>query len=355
MSRTTTAKKYVGIDCHDATLVVEAIDERQKVELKATVPTRADAIRNVLASLRAPLEIAFEEGILSQWLYETLKPAGHRIVVCDPRKNRREGNKNDKVDCHKLAVKLCRGELSGVYHETGDIEGLKQLAGAYLGLVDDSVRVMQRAKSVYRSRAISCRGTTVFDKEGRESYLTQLKPKARFRAELLHEELDLIRPLRQKAKTALVAEARKHPAYKILTSVWLIGPIRAALLLATLITPWRFRTKRQLWGYAGLAVVTISSADERVVDGKLVRNRRPPMTRGLNPNHNHRIKDIFKATAHDGSIRDGVWKTFYEARLAEGMRKEMAQLALARKIAAVVLSTWKKGVLFDPKLISPTT
>jgi transposase len=355
VGRTTTATKYVGIDCHDATLVVEAINEGQKVELKATVPTRAEAIRNVLESLRSPLEIAFEEGILSQWLYETLKPTGHRIVVCDPRKNRRDGNKNDRIDSHKLALKLCRGELSAVYHETGNIEGLKQLASVYLGLVDDTVRVMQRAKSVYRSRAIPCRGKAVYEEQARQSYLAQLKPSARFRAELLHEELDLIRPLRQKAKRALLAEARKHAGYKILTSVWLIGPIRAALLLATLITPWRFRTKRQLWGYAGLAVVTVSSADERVVDGKLVRNRRPPMTRGLNPNHNHQVKDIFKATAHDGAIRDGVWKTFYQARLAEGMRKEMAQLALARKIAAVVLRIWKKGELFDPDLISPTT
>jgi transposase len=355
VGRTTTAKKYVGIDCHDATLVVEAIDEGHKVELKATVPTRADAIRNVLDSLRSPLEIAFEEGILSQWLYETLQLTGHRIVVCDPRKNRRDGSKNDRIDSHKLAVKLSRGELSAVYHETGNIEELKQLAGAYLGLVDDTVRVMQRTKSVYRSRAISCRGSTVFDKNRRKDYLAQLKPKARFRAELLHDELDLIRPLRQKAKTALVEEARRHPGYKILTSVWLIGPIRAAVLLATLITPWRFRTKRQLWGYAGLAVVTVSSANEKVVDGRLVRNPRPPMTRGLNPNHSHRVKEIFKAIAHDGSIRDGVWKTFYEARLAEGMRKEMAQLALARKIAAVVLSIWKKGALFDPELISPTT
>jgi Transposase IS116/IS110/IS902 family len=33
-----------------------------------------------------------------------------------------------------------------------------------------------------------------------------------------------------------------------------IGPIRAALLVALLQTPHRFRTKRQLWAYSGFAL-----------------------------------------------------------------------------------------------------
>ncbi|MCH7934705.1 MAG: transposase [Gemmatimonadetes bacterium] len=53
------------------------------------------------------------------------------------------------------------------------------------------------------------------------------------------------------------------------------GPVRVALLLATMATPWRFRTKRNLWAYAGLAVVTCSGADHTFVVGQPVR-RRPP-------------------------------------------------------------------------------
>jgi transposase len=319
------------------------------------VATRAEAIRNVIDGLKAPLEIVFEEGILAQWLYEVLKPSGHRIVVCDPRKNRRQGSKSDRIDTHTLVTRLRLGELSPVFHESGSVQALKELSGIYLALVQDSVRVMQRAKSVYRARAIRCRGKAVYEPETRKAWLDQLTAAAGFRAGLLYEELDSIRPLRQKAKTAMLKEARRHPAYQLLVSVPFIGPIRAALLLAILITPWRFRTKRQIWGYAGLAVVTSSSADHEVIDGKLVRTKRRPMTRGLNPNHNHLVKEIFKAVAHDASVRDGVWKSFHETLLAKGMREEMALLTLARKIAAVVLSMWKKGVLFDPRLISPTT
>jgi transposase len=36
------------------------------------------------------------------------------------------------------------------------------------------------------------------------------------------------------------------------------------VLLGILQTPHRFRTKRQLWSYGGLAIETHSSADQRV-------------------------------------------------------------------------------------------
>jgi hypothetical protein len=38
---------------------------------------------------------------------------------------------------------------------------------------------------------------------------------------------------------------------------------------------------------------------------------------------------------------------FYAALLAKGLRPEMARLTLARKIAAIALLVWKKGVRFD--------
>ena len=63
-----------------------------------------------------------------------------------------------------------------------------------------------------------------------------------------------------------------------------LGPVRIALLLATMQTPWRFRTKRHLWAYAGLAVVTRASAEYLVHEGRPVRRTRPVP---------HRINHIF--------------------------------------------------------------
>jgi hypothetical protein len=41
--------------------------------------------------------------------------------------------------------------------------------------------------------------------------------------------------------------------------------------------------------------------------------------------------------------------TLYEALLAKGIKPTTARLTLARKIAAITLIVWKKGVNFDAK------
>jgi len=76
-------------------------------------------------------------------------------------------------------------------------------------------------------------------------------------------------------------------------------------------TPHRFRTKRQLWAYSGLAVTTHSSADYRFVNGELQRARNTTNARGLNDNRNPQLKNLFKGMALSGSVRPGPWRDFY--------------------------------------------
>jgi transposase len=123
------------------------------------------------------------------------------------------------------------------------------------------------------------------------------------------------------------------------------------MLLALMQTPYRFRSKRQLWTYIGLAVETHDSAQHRYVDGQLQRSKKPQQIRGLNQNHNHDMKNIFKSTALSASRRAGPLQDFYEGLPAKGMKPEMARLTLARKIAAITLTLWKKGGRFDAELL----
>jgi transposase len=117
--------------------------------------------------------------------------------------------------------------------------------------------------------------------------------------------------------------------------------------LATVQTPWRFRTKRQLWAYAGFAVVTRATAEYTVAQGRPVRRQRAPMTRGLNRNHNRQVKAVLKAAAQSATARPGPLQDFYQEMLNRGMRPELACVTLARKLAAVTLRLWKTGEVFD--------
>jgi hypothetical protein len=136
---------------------------------------------------------------------------------------------------------------------------------------------------------------------------------------------------------------------KLLRQIPSIGPIRATLLVALLQTPHRFRTKRQLWAYSGFALETHDSGEYRYVRGKLQRNRERITVRGLNHNHNNDLKNLFKSAAISASTRPGPLHDFYVARVEKGMRPTMARLTLARKIASITLTMWKKGVSFDPQ------
>ncbi len=69
-------------------------------------------------------------------------------------------------------------------------------------------------------------------------------------------------------------------------------------------------------------------------------------TRGLNEDYNRRLKALFKSAATH-ACGCGADKEYFEGLLRKGMRPEMARLAVARKLAAMVLAVWKSGENFD--------
>jgi transposase len=316
---------------------------------RSILETHGRSLTEFFSGMRGSLHVAFEEGTQSQWLHDLLTPVADRVVVCDGRRVRREGNKGDRVDADRLSELLRLGGLRSVYHGSTHRTDLKELTRAYRSLVEDSTRVMLRIKALFRARAIPTPGSAVYQAAGREQWLAALgEGGVRFRAETLLAELDVLRDLRPKAKARMIAEARCDPAWRALQSIPFFGPVRISLLLATIGNPWRFRTKRQLWAYSGLAVVTWSSADHMFVAGQPLRRSRAPLTRGLNRNHNPVLKDVFKGAATAAESRPGPLQDFRDALVSRGLREELARVTLARKLAAIVLRLWKQGELYDP-------
>src|SRR6266404_6575032 len=342
--------KYIGLDVHQATISVSVLDSSGKLVMEAIVETKAETILQFLRGLRGSLHVTFEEGTWAAWLHDLLKPHVAQVLVCDPRKNTlgKVGNKNDRNDARELAELLYRNKLKPVYHGEHGVRTLKELARSYLTITRDITRVMSRLKAIYRSWAIPCAGQQVYAPRHRAEWLEKItEVGVRRRAELYYQQLDALRPLHQQARKELLAEGRKHNATKLLRQIPSIGPIRAVLLLALIQTPHRFRTKRQLWSYCGLALETRNRGEYCMVRGQLKRSKKVVAVRGLNKNHNHDLKNIFKGAAIRAAAVDGPFQEFYAALLAKGMKSAMARLTLARKIAAITLIVWKKGVRFD--------
>ena len=343
-------QKYIGMDVHQATICVAVMDCRGKVIMECILETKAATILEFLRGLHGSLSVTFEEGTSAAWLHDLLKPHVASLVVCDPRKNAllKDGSKSDRIDARKLAELLRGNQLSPVYHGEHGVRTLKELARTYLTVSQDLVRVMVRVKALYRSWAIPCAGKQVYALRHRAIWLDKIgQAGVRRRAQFYYLQLDALRSLRQEVRRDLLTESVRHQATQRLRQIPSIGPIRAALLVALLQTPHRFRTKRQLWAYSGFGIETHDSGEHRYVDGDLRRAKKKASVRGLNRNYNRDLKNLFKGAATSAAARPGPMQEFYSALLAKGIRPDMARLTLARKIAAITLTMWKKGVDFD--------
>src|SRR5664279_2762002 len=346
--------KYVGLDVHRDTISVAVLNAEGKLMMQSVIATHASAILDFFRGLRGTLHVTFEEGTHSGWLYDLLVRRVAQLVVCNPRKNAllKAGNKSDAIDARKLAELLRAGMLSPVYHGQNSTAAVKHLGRSYAALPEDTPRFLGRLKALYPGQAIACAGKKPYGSRHREEWLAQLADSGlQRRARRLYQELDLLQQLRREARRDLILECRKHNETKLLRTVPWLGPIRVALLIGRVQTPHRFRTKRQFWTYCGLGLETRDSGEYRVVNGQIERKKKPVFIRGLNWNHNHDLKNLFKSAATTASGSDGPFRPFYENLLKKGMRAEMARLTLARKIAAITLHVWKKGEAFDAEYL----
>jgi len=135
--------------------------------------------------------------------------------------------------------------------ERHGLRSLKELVRSYLTITKDLGRVMSRVKAIYRSWAIACTGKQVYaphivpSGSGRSA-----KPGVRRRAEFYYQQLDELRTMRQQVRRELLAEGKKHQAWRRLCQIPSIrsDPVRR--------TAWhsadartRFRHQRKLWTY----------------------------------------------------------------------------------------------------------
>jgi hypothetical protein len=289
----------------------------------------------------------------STWMVELLSAHVERIVTVHVSESR--GPKSDKRDAFVLAERLRTGAIeTSVYKQVGAFAKLRQLVKAHQMIVHDTVRVQHRIKAALQSRGVSAVGKTIYDPDKRDELLSQLPASCRAAALLLLAQYDALCPVRDRALKELVAESHKHPITRVLESAPGIGLVRAAQLVAVVVTPERFRTRAQFWAYCGLGIVMRSSSDWRQTpQGRWVRAP-VQLSRGLNRNRNALLKMVFKGAAttiiqqHRGSaLHDG-----YERMLASGIKPNLAKLTLARKIAAITLAMWKSKEEYDPRKTS---
>ena len=340
-------ERYIGIDAHKESCTVAVMGPTGRRLKELRVETNARALKEALKSVSGERHVCLEEGEFSAWLFEVLEPLSERTVVVQPPK--REGSKSDSLDAWARADELRRGSVKPIYKAPSVYRSLREAVRGYEGVLRDSVRIKNRLRAVFRARGIQVRGEELDEASSRKEWLAKLPAAVRRRATLLGEELDSVQGFRKQAAQWVHEEAAKVPAVKLLSTAPGIGPVRSAQIVATVVSPHRFRTSRQFWSYCGLGIVTHSSSDW-VKQGRSDWVRKQTMqTRGLNRNRNPMLKQVFKGAALTTiQLKDAHPLKRRYAHLLTTTKPNLARLTIARNIAATVLAMWKNNEEYDP-------
>jgi transposase len=122
--------KYIGMDVHKETISIAVLSSSGKRVMESVIENRASTVVQFVQGLRGDLHVTLEEGTWAAWLYDLLRPHVVEVLLCDPRKNAllNVGNKNDRIDAHKLAELLRSNLLRPVYHGEHGVRTLKELS-----------------------------------------------------------------------------------------------------------------------------------------------------------------------------------------------------------------------------------
>jgi len=246
--------KYIGLDVHATSTTFAVMSSSGKRLGTYVEETTGESLVERLKTIAGKRHVCLEEGTQSTWLYEVLSPHAEQVVVVGVSDSR--GPKSDERDAFSLAQQLRIGAIDRrVFKETGTYTRLRELARTHMMIVQDVVRVQNRIRALYRSRGVAAAGRTVYSVDGRQPWLAKLPEAQHSAATMLYAQYDAVQEVRKKAEKALVEEARRHPISRVLETCPGLGPIRVAQLTPIVVSPSRFRTKRQFWSYCGLGIV----------------------------------------------------------------------------------------------------
>ena len=328
--------KYIGLDAHGKECFFVVLGKRGKVLRRARVKTNETDILDFVKSVKGKKALAFEEGVLSQWLYVLLRDEVDELVACQPEERR--GRKTDEFDAGELADLLRVGRLKTVFHEDNDLIHLRTLVSGYSDVVQELVRSKNRYKALYRQVAIPTSVAGFYSSTEMLSLLdTDIK---RYVACTLFEQVDLLENQRLGYVERFESNARKYKAIKLLMSIPGIGPVRANQIVAILVTPYRFPKKYNLYSYAML------TKHPQISGGKEYGRKRA---------HGQAVlKQVFMSAVFGAIKSNTAFRRKYDAMRAAGKDDRAARNAVAKKIAATVLGVWKSGKKYNDKHMEVT-
>jgi hypothetical protein len=122
--------RYIGLDSHAQTCTVAVMGPSGRRLQEQVLETNGKVLVSFLKSIAGDRYLCFEEGALSEWLYEMLEPFTKETMVVQASEH--QGPKDDSHDAWNLANEYRTGHLQKVVFKAPKcFTGLRQAVRAY--------------------------------------------------------------------------------------------------------------------------------------------------------------------------------------------------------------------------------
>lgn len=341
-------KLWVGLDLGLRRTSLCVVDDQGAPVHEQECETKLGALKEALARFAIErIELIAVEAGSETHIVRKLLDAGFPVAMFEARKASKflavRRNKTDASDARGLAdlARVGRNTVSQVYLKTRECEQLRGTLVMRKRLVEMRVA----SENALRSR-LALHGKPlkrVFAAGALRSYVHAQLIQVRAEEGLdlwpdLEPLVDVCESLRAylaKLDRDLGKRAQAHPVCRLLMEVPGVGPICALSFYSAVETPDRFRKPTDVAAYLGLV-------PRRYQSGSVSRTLGITKTGSkLTRTHLVTAATVFASTAPDCALKR------WHLALRERAGAKRARVALARKLAVILLAMWKSGTGFQ--------
>jgi transposase len=336
--------EHIGIDLGKTSSQLCILTEDGQL-IERRIKTTRDSFFKWLDQ-RAPAHILIEATTESEWVARCLEEMGHEVIVADPNfapmyATRSRRVKTDKRDARTLCEACRLGSYRPVHRVSEAQRQVKKLLTVRGTLVHTRAKYITTIKTLIRAEGLRLPASSAESFVERLSALTLPDLLATAIEPLVMLLVQLNKQIKQ-ADKQLQDLVEQDPVVERLCTAPGIGPVTAVTFVATLDEIKRFETAKQVRGYLGL-VPSEKSSGERQLRGRITKAG------------NGRLRALLVEAAWSlmRSKQEGV-KAIQQWTRSIALRrgKQIAAVALARKLAGILFAMWRDGTVFGCKRVT---
>jgi transposase len=315
----------IGFDIHREQITFDALDDVTGEMTRGRIaPADRLGLRRFLDSLPAgPVDVALEATTGWRFIVEELVAAGATAHLAEPAetanlRGRKARAKTDRTDARHLRELLQQGRLPEAWAPPEEILELRQRVRLRKTLIDERTGWQQRIHALLFHHGVS-RPRALLTREGRALLAgLELSSSARETLKVALAMIDACDAQLAPLDRELHRYAQRQPGCLALRTMFGVGALTSAAILAELGDARRFSSSRHAVRFAGLDI-TVYSSDARRSPGRLSRQGSSVLRWA--------VYEAAQTAARPGSPDHAYYLT-----LAARLGKSRAKLALARKL-----------------------